>query len=226
MVLSSPHPVRVLKDVYVCLAMKFQLERIALFSDAVFAIAITLMMIEIKPPHLPHDATFREALYEFLRLIPTFTGTILSFFLIGIFWKRHHELMKYMAAYDNRVIMLNLGMLLSIAFIPFSTAFVFENLEAHSPLPLLVYNINYTVATLLNYRLFMYILNPIHGLRSDAFDKDLHVLRRELLFPIFVYILVSGLAFIKPSVAAAGYAAFGLQGLFTGRKKPAPRAAA
>ena len=205
--------------------MKFQLERIALFSDAVFAIAITLMMIEIKPPHLPHEVAFAEALRAFLKLMPTFTGTVLSFFFIGIFWKRHHELMKYMAAYDNWVIILNLGMLLSIAFIPFSTAFVFENQEAHSPLPLLVYNLNYTVATLLNYRLFTYILNPAHGLRSDAFDKDLHVLRRELLFPIFVYILVAALAFVKPSVAAIGYAAFGLHGLFakSPKKQSAPR---
>ncbi|MFA6517783.1 MAG: TMEM175 family protein, partial [Bacteroidia bacterium] len=86
--------------------MKFQLERIALFSDAVFAIAITLMMIEVKPPHLEHGTSFGMALIKLLQLIPTFIGTILSFFMIGIFWKRHHQLMKYMAAYNEKVIML------------------------------------------------------------------------------------------------------------------------
>lgn len=198
--------------------MKFQLERIALFSDAVFAIAITLMMIEIKPPHLPHEVSFTAALAAFLKLVPTFTGTILSFFLIGSFWKRHHELMRYMAAYDARVVAMNLGMLLSIAFIPFSTAFVFENLQARSPLPLLVYNLNYIVASLLNYRLFLYILAPAHGLRSEAFDGDLGLLRRELLFPVAVYLLVIVLAFITPVFAGIGYGALAFENAFVRRK--------
>lgn len=201
--------------------MKFQLERIALFSDAVFAIAITLMMIEIKPPHLGHEISFGEALKKFLELIPTFTGTILSFYMIGVFWKRHHQLMKYMAAYDHKVIMLNISFLLAIAFIPFSTSFVFENIMSRSPLPMLVYNINYIVAAFLNYRLYMYILEPANNLRSEHFDQDLAVLKKELLFPIFVYVLVIILAFIDNRFAGVGYGAFILENAWAKKKKPA-----
>lgn len=151
--------------------MKFQLERIALFSDAVFAIAITLMMIEIKPPHLEHHISFGPALYKLLRMIPIFVGTMLSFYMVGMFWNHHHRLMKYMAAYNKKVIALNLTMLLAISFIPFSTSFVFENIESSSPLPLLVYNLNMIVATLIKYRLFTYVLDPSSNLAPTPLTK-------------------------------------------------------
>lgn len=63
--------------------MKFQLERIALFSDAVFAIAITLMMIEVKPPHLEHGIAFGPAVGVLLNMMPIFVGTILSFYIMA-----------------------------------------------------------------------------------------------------------------------------------------------
>jgi uncharacterized membrane protein len=198
--------------------MKFQLERIALFSDAVFAIAITLMMIEIKPPHLHPGDSFIYALRTFIEVMPTFVGTILSFLLIGMFWKKHHELMKYMVAYNNKVLALNLGFLLSIAFIPFSTAFVFENIQAASPLPLLIYNINYIVATILGYQLFSYILDPKNSLCEDEHGKDMTVLKRETMYHIFVYALVAVIAFISPAYAAIGYPLLAFENRWVARK--------
>jgi uncharacterized membrane protein len=66
--------------------MKFQVERIALFSDAVFAIAITLMMIEVHPPHITHDMTFGQVLGALAGMSGTFIATLLSFILIGLNW--------------------------------------------------------------------------------------------------------------------------------------------
>jgi len=199
--------------------MKFQLERISLFSDAVFAIAITLMMIEIKPPHLHLGDSFGHAFAVFLELIPTFFGTILSFFLIGIFWKKHHELMKYLVAYNPKVITLNFGFLLSIAFIPFSTAFLFENIGASSSLPFLVYNLNYILATLAGYRLFTYVLSPENKLCNELYTDDLRLLKREAVFQIFVYALVAILAFVDPNIAPIGYPLLALENKWTRRKK-------
>lgn len=201
--------------------MKFQLERIALFSDAVFAIAITLMIIEIKAPHLEHHVSFREAANKILEMFPIFAGTMLSFFLIGVFWKRHHEIMRYMGAYDSKALSINIALLLSIALLPFSTSFVFENIMAGSPLPLLIYNINYIVATLLNYRLFDYILDPKNNIRSEVYGGDIVKLKRELIFPVFVYVLVIILAFVSPSWASIGYPALVLEKWFVnlGRSK-------
>lgn len=198
--------------------MKFQLERISLFSDAVFAIVITLMMIEIKPPHLAHGITFSDALTELLKLFPIILGTVLSFFLIGMFWSKHHKLMKYVTGYTQKFIWLNFGFLLCVAFIPFSTAFVFENFEAASPLTLLVYNMNYIVATLFEYSLFSYAFNPQNGICVSDIDYSKEFNKKNILFPIFVYVLVSVLAFVTPAAAAA-YSAFALENILTRKKK-------
>lgn len=199
--------------------MKFQLERILLFSDAVFAIAITLMIIEIKPPHLEHGSTFFEGLNAFLMMSPSIIGTVLSFYLIGLFWFRHHDLMKHLVRCDKKFVMLNLSLLLSIAFLPFSTAFVFEN--DPMPFPLLIYNINYTVVTYLNYRIYAYAFNPKHNLTSSDVSHELIRIKKESFYSFGIYVLTSTLAFFT-QLAPVGYAFFALQHKFANPKKVEP----
>lgn len=196
--------------------MKFQLERILLFSDAVFAIAITLMIIEIKPPHLHHGSSFFEGLNAFLLMSPSIIGTVLSFYLIGLFWYRHHDLMKHLVRCDKKFVMLNLSLLLSIAFLPFSTAFVFENDPA--PFPLLIYNMNYTITTYMNYKIYSYAFNPANNLTSSDVSHELNKIKKESLFSVGIYILTSTLAFFTP-LAPMGYALFAFQNKFATRRK-------
>ncbi|WP_448663187.1 TMEM175 family protein [Sphingomonas sp. CJ20] len=97
------------------------LERLTFFSDAVFAIAITLLVIEIRPPvlHGADDAALRAGL---LALAPNYIGFIVSFFVIGRFWLGHHRLFGQLARADDRLVFANLVLLLGIAFLPFPTA--------------------------------------------------------------------------------------------------------
>ena len=127
--------------------------------------------------------------------------------------------MKFMAAYNSKVIMLNLSFLLSIAFIPFSTAFLFENVAAQSALPWLIYNLNYIIATLLSYRLFTYVLDPKNGLCHEQHGKDVGLLKKEIVFQIVVYSLVILLAFINPNLASIGYPLLAFENRFTRKKK-------
>src|SRR5689334_3106587 len=88
---------------------KFQLDRMIFFSDAVFAIAITILVLEIKIPQIPHDQVTNQLLTQSLAdLLPKFAGFIVSFFIIGLFWTIHHRLFGYVIDYDNRLIWLNL----------------------------------------------------------------------------------------------------------------------
>lgn len=102
-------------------------ERILFFSDAVFAIAITLLVLEIKVPHIPHeslnDAAVRHALVE---LLPKFAGFFFSFFIIGLMWVEHHRIFRFIADYDLGLVWRNLLFLFFVAFIPFPTALFSE----------------------------------------------------------------------------------------------------
>ena len=99
------------------------LERLIFFSDAVFAIAITLLVIEIHVPHIESgspDLVYWAALAQ---LIPNFVGFAVSFGVIGIFWAGHHRAFCLAGRYQGRAARWNLVFLGAIAFIPFVTAF-------------------------------------------------------------------------------------------------------
>jgi len=95
-------------------------ERMLFFSDAVFAIAITLLVIEIKVPVLPHGATDRELGFALVGLIPRFVGFIISFFLVGQTWVEHHRIGRQLQRYERGLLWSNLWMLFFVAAMPFA----------------------------------------------------------------------------------------------------------
>jgi uncharacterized membrane protein len=100
--------------------------RLEAFSDGVLAIAITLLVLEIKVPHLvaPDDA--QEALAALVSLAPKFLGYLLSFFFIAVFWVNHHRFFRLIERVDGRLLWLNILLLLALSFIPFPTAMIGE----------------------------------------------------------------------------------------------------
>jgi uncharacterized membrane protein len=100
---------------------QFQLERLILFSDAVFAIAITLLILEIKLPHIEGAMTQQEMIKSLKEITPDFLGFLLSFAVIGQFWSNHHRLFGYISDYNSGLLWLNLHVLLWVAVMPFTT---------------------------------------------------------------------------------------------------------
>jgi len=107
----------------------FQVERMAFFSDAVFAIALTLLVLEFKIPHITGDTTFDDAFKQIWELKYLFIATLLSFFLITNYWRTHHNLFKYIHNYDNKLVTINMLLLLPIIFTPFTTALFAESIH-------------------------------------------------------------------------------------------------
>jgi uncharacterized membrane protein len=105
---------------------QFQLERIILFSDAVFAIAITLLIIDIKVPELGGEVT-RKMVYDmFYSKLSELIGFIISFAVIGQFWTNHHRIFGYVKDYDGKLLWLNLLILFWVAVMPFSTHLIMQ----------------------------------------------------------------------------------------------------
>ncbi|HUI31184.1 MAG TPA: TMEM175 family protein [Candidatus Acidoferrales bacterium] len=101
-------------------------ERMVFFSDAVFAIAITLLVIEIRIPILQQPATEARLWNAFLQVFPMIVGFFISFLLIGQTWIEHHRLCLFIEGYNSGLLWKNLILLLFVAFLPLATAILSE----------------------------------------------------------------------------------------------------
>ncbi len=98
--------------------------RLEAFSDGVFAVALTLLVLEVKVPHL-HDAVSRPEAWQALRLLaPKLGSWVLSFAYIAVFWVNHHHFFDLVEDVNPGLLWLNNLLLLFLCFIPFPTAFI------------------------------------------------------------------------------------------------------
>lgn len=187
------------------LRKEFQLERLILFSDAVFAIAITLLVIEIKIPHfnghdentLPNGVkeaiTDNSMLLKMRYLVPKFIGFLISFLLIGQYWIVHHRMFGYVINFTDRLIWLNLFFLLAVALMPFSTGFYSEYVLENVMTPVIFYSANIAALGFLNYFMWRYISKPEKKLsenltRPMARFFSMRALTVPCLFIIFCFV--------------------------------------
>ena len=103
--------------------------RLEAFSDAVIAIIMTIMVLELRPPH---EAT----LAALTPLAPVFFSYLLSFVYLGIYWSNHHHLLHAVKHVDGRILWANLHLLFWLSLVPFVTAWMGENHFASWPVAL------------------------------------------------------------------------------------------
>lgn len=111
---------------------EFQLERVVLFSDAVFAIIITIMVLEIKLPAGMRHASQQKVEEAFIELIPKLLGYILAFFITGMFWLKHLKIFSFLKDYTKQLIIYNLIFLFFISLFPFSVSVMTEAVSPHN----------------------------------------------------------------------------------------------
>ncbi len=169
------------------------LDRLIFFSDAVFAIAITLLVLDIHLPAGAGSTDDGQLLAMLTALAPKYFAYILSFWVIGFYWISHHRKFLLIKRYDQRLLALNLLLLMVIAFIPFPTSVLSEN--------------GYRTATIF-YALVMALGGLLlallwwHAVRRDNLvdpQLDPSVRRRELAAPLAtagIFVLSIGIAFL------------------------------
>ena len=188
------------------LRKEFQLERMILFSDAVFAIAITLLVIEIKIPDKEflkeHGGLSDKALLHALdELVPKFVGYLISFCLIGLYWSIHHRLFGFVTNYDRKLLFLNLLFLFFVALMPFSTGFYgefagSELFQKQLKVPMTFYVLNFCGVGFVNYFMWRRIGNKKNKLAEPPIDPLLLRLSyaRSLVVP-FLFLLMLPVAY-------------------------------
>ena len=188
------------------LKKEFQLERLILFSDAVFAIAITLLVIEIKIPEIHEKpVTDNAVLHKLAELIPKFVGFLVSFFLIGQYWIVHHRMFSFVIDFTDRLIWLNILFLFAIALMPFSTGFYSEYVLRGVITPVIFYTANIALLGFTNFLMWRYLSDQKNNLTENltpALSKyfSLRALTVPTIFVIFsfVYLYRPMVAFFIP----------------------------
>jgi uncharacterized membrane protein len=102
-------------------------KRLEALSDGVFAIACTLLVIEVEVPHFKKGASFNQQWHAFLEVLPSIAAFAFSFLNILVFWVNHDAINKVLIRYDTKTTYLNILFLLFISLIPFTTAFLESN---------------------------------------------------------------------------------------------------
>lgn len=172
----------------------FQAERVAFFSDAVFAIAITLLIIEVKVPEPESHEITDHVLWEALAaLIPKFIGFLVSFFVIGLYWLSHHRLFRYVHKVNAKLTWANILFLLPIVIMPFSSGFLSEYYNGLLRAPLIIYTLNIFFAGMMSYRLWKIAGNSKYGLTVGLSQPILkYNLARAMVIPVsFVVIMLA-----------------------------------
>jgi len=172
-----------------------------MFSDGVFAIAITLLIIEIGVPVLGSDESLSEALWD---LWPEIGAYALSFLTIGIYWANHNALFRLFLRTDHVFLILNVFFLMCIAFIPFPTAVLGEYLDNADERKAAV--AFYTSGLLLP--AFSWFCVWLYGNWHELVDERLdpayvRLLTIQYVASVSLYLIALAVSLIEPYVALA-----------------------
>jgi uncharacterized membrane protein len=180
--------------------------RIEAFSDAVFAIAITLLIIEIGVPHLeeePPGTTLPQAL---VGLWPSFLAYVISFLQIGVIWANHHNRFRFIERSDHGLLFLNILFLMCVAFIPFPTALLAEYLEGTAgerETAGVIYAGTLAVTAVFFTLLWLYAATNRRLVDRGLEPSLLRAMTRRYLLGTVAYVLVFLLAFVNVAASLA-----------------------
>src|SRR5215813_4664534 len=159
---------------------ELRLGRIEAFSDGVFAIVVTLLVLELKVPALKDHASVGELAHQLTELLPKFLSWLISFIIVCKFWLNHHHLLGMARHANYAMVWLNSIFLMGQSFIPFPTALMGEYPD--NRLAVSFFGIVFALNTLMFIALHTYIVRNL--IRPElAALQDPHGLRKAMVGP-------------------------------------------
>lgn len=185
----------------------FQVERIAFFSDAVFAIAITLLVIEFRAPIIGKDTTHAELWHELKEMKLKLLALLFSFLLIITYWVRHHTLFKHIHNYNKKIIMANMFTLLPIIFFPFTTSFLYESIPSDNELivvPYRIFFLNHVLAGVTMYFFYWMVMKRYKGVSYPMSKEDAGEFESKLFVMTISFALIFIISFLSFKYSVLG----------------------
>ena len=193
--------------------------RLEAFSDGVFAVAITLLVLNL---HLPPALLKDDGLGSFLLAQwPTFAAFVTSFATIGIMWINHHRLFTHIKRVDTPLMLLNLLLLMIIVFVPFPTALLAEyTVQPDQHLAAFLYCGTFIVLAICFNLLWRYASYKNRLLDKKADPEAVQAITRQYRFGPLFYLIAFGLAWVYVPASIAANLLLALFFALPGRKLP------
>jgi uncharacterized membrane protein len=196
---------------------ELEFDRMAFFSDAIYAISLTLLVVGLDIPRIA-DTSSNRALWDALdELQPEILMFFISFFVIGSFWLAHHRFVARLAAIDRRLMLVTIGYLAFIAFLPFPSGLLGE--YSDNSVAVALYAL--CIAAVASVEAVLFALARKHDLLTVAPSGD--VFRWGMvasLLPALLFLVSIPIAFVSPTL---GIVTWGLgipMGMITGWRMP------
>ncbi len=186
--------------------LKMTKGRMEAFSDGVFAVIITIMVLELKTPQGTNLAALKP-------MVPVFFSYVLSFIYVGIYWNNHHHLLQAAQHVAGAVLWANLHLLFWLSLVPFATTWIGEN--PLSPWPVALYGVVLLMAGLAYFVLTKELIahQRAGSMLAISIGRD-----QKGALSILAYLVAIPLAFVRPWIASAFYILVALMWLIPDRR--------
>ena len=189
--------------------------RLETFSDGVMAIAITLLILEVRvPPDVPGQDLGRAVVHQW----PSYAGYLVSFLTIGVIWVNHHHMFKLIARTNHAFLMINVVFLMAIAFLPWPTALVAEYIRDPDGrrIAAVVYGLTMVAIAIMFCVVWFYASWGGRLLHAEIEHEALNRTYRSYLLGPIVYGSAVVIALFAPFVSLSIYAALAVYWLLPG----------
>ena len=175
--------------------MNTETNRVEAFSDGVFAIAITLLILEVKVP----SPSSGELAAQLLKQWPSYFSFAISFAFIGIMWMNHHRLFTHIERCDDLLLVFNLLLLLGVTAVPFPTAVLAMHLgRPDQRTAVILFDATYVFIAVFFNVLWRYAASSKHGLLAPDVDAaSVENISRQYAFGPVLYLVCLGLAWVS-----------------------------
>jgi uncharacterized membrane protein len=178
---------------------EFTKETLTSISDAIFAIAITLLVIDIKLPEGLAEGGGQYLLSALVDLWPNFLSYVVSFVLIAVYWYNYHKFIYYAVEVDNKTVCLNIVFLFFVTIMPFTASML--GVYGDESVAVVLYATSIAAGSTVLFMLWRHIMRK-HLQAENAFNKRyLYYLSMRALFPVIIALLAMVLALFSPFVA-------------------------
>jgi uncharacterized membrane protein len=190
--------------------------RLEAFSDGIFAIAITLLILEIDVPARAFDDLWRGIADQW----PSYLAYATSFLTIGGLWLAHHGIFRRLTSADEMVMRLNILLLMFVSFLAFPTKLMAEAIDettAAERAAVIFYGLVLLSISVVTSLLWRYVTRHRDLLERDVTEDEVRAITRLTTPNLGFYVVVVAVAFVAPQIAAFGYLLIAVIGVFRQR---------